>query len=160
MIEYKLRYRVDFSCYCFIISPFTEIMLPFFQVSALWCMFCYFLSSIFQICFNFQFLADDIVPTRASFLSLDSQAYLQHHTTTHDKSSRTEKKGVRFFLNICSLLCSRVFSSLSVGFCFWPENVPFDICWLSQICWPKNPFLTNNTLSHPHLLGPKRTAGH
>lgn len=125
MIEYKLRYRVDFSCYCFINCPFTEIMLPFSGervVVHLLLLFIFCFSNFFQFPI---YGRRHRPPTRASFLSLDSQAYLQHHTTTHEgrshKSSRTEKKGVRFFLNICSLLCSRVFS-VRVGSSLWPET--------------------------------------
>lgn len=118
------------------------------------CIFCYFLSSVFQICFNFQFLADGII--HQSFISrARPRTHICNlHTTNtwgeHKRSPRTEKKGVRFFLNICSLLYSPRVLSARVGPSFWPETFPFDICWWSQIFWPKNLFI-NTTLSHPRL---------
>lgn len=153
MIEYKLRYRVDFSCYCFIICPFTEIMLPFWGervVVHLLLQFIFCFSSLFRL----PIFDQRHRPHPSLLCSRSTRKHIcnttQKHMRRSRKSSRTEKKGVRFFLNICSLLCSRV---LILAF-----GLKRSVC----ICPMLEPnMLTEKPFHDQHaLLGPKRTAGH
>lgn len=103
MIEYKLRV----IGLIFLVIVCHNLSIHWSNAAFLRWLFIFRFSNLFQFPI---FDVDDIVPTK-SFISLARLA--SKFATPHDegshKSSRTEKKGVRFFLNICSLLCSRVF---------------------------------------------------
>lgn len=137
MIEYLLRCRVDFSFKCFIsCCLFDTGVAHFFK--------------LLQILIKFPMVVlygiSISLPISLSFslsLSLPFTLYLFHLI-----SSRTDEKGVHFFLNICSLVCSRpACCARSPIF----DRTIIDICiqMLPQQTVSKSPFARGTARSMP-----------